>query len=167
MTDLWIVNASPIITLAKAGHLRLLLAQAPELWIPEPVALELLAGDPEDPARKQIESGWGKRVPLDRIASEVLEWGLGPGESSVLTLAAQAPSSLAVLDDASARSCARALGIPVTGTLGVILRAKLQGMIPSAAEVVQSLRSANLYLDSKTIQRALAGVGEEWNPYWS
>lgn len=109
MSELWVVNASPIITLAKAGYLHLLSDLAPEFQVPEVVARELLAGRPEDPARQALESGWGPRAPVGSIPAQILEWGLGQGESAVLTVAKERTQSVAVLDDAAARRCARTL----------------------------------------------------------
>ncbi|HYW83217.1 MAG TPA: DUF3368 domain-containing protein, partial [Spirochaetia bacterium] len=61
-----------------------------------------------------------------------MEWGLGPGETAVLGVALERAHCTAVLDDASARACARAFDIPLIGTLGVVLRARQRGVIPSA-----------------------------------
>ncbi|HEX2687058.1 MAG TPA: DUF3368 domain-containing protein [Kofleriaceae bacterium] len=49
------------------------------------------------------------------------------------------------------------------GTLGLILRAKRQGRIPSAADVLRALLAQGFYLDDKVISQALANtVGETW-----
>ena len=61
-----------------------------------------------------------------------------------------------------ARTCANALGIAVVGTLGAVLRAKRKTLIPSAADVLKTLRVAGLYLDDEVIRSALQGVGETW-----
>ena len=87
------------------------------------------------------------------------------GESAVLTLATSKPGALAVVDDAEARKCARTLGIPIIGTLGAVVRAKLEGHIESASEAIMALRDAGLYLDDETIAKALKdGLGEIWPP---
>jgi hypothetical protein len=52
VSDVWVTNASPVITLAKAGYLELLTRLPSELLLPEPVALEILAGPAADPARQ-------------------------------------------------------------------------------------------------------------------
>jgi predicted nucleic acid-binding protein len=67
-----------------------------------------------------------------------------------------------VLDDAPARACAKAFGVPLLGTLGVVLRAKKHGLIPDGAEVLRALRKAGLHLDDRTIRLALGHVGETW-----
>ena len=87
MPDRWVVNASPVITLAKAGHLALLTALATEVLLPEAVVAEVLAGPVTDPARQAVEEGWGTRVAVPQVPVSVLEWGLGAGETAVLAVA--------------------------------------------------------------------------------
>jgi predicted nucleic acid-binding protein len=90
LSEVWVVNASPIISLAKAGFLDLLDKLAPKLIVPEAVASEVLAGPEMDPARKTLETGWGNRASPRVIPERVLEWGLGAGESAVLALSLEA-----------------------------------------------------------------------------
>ena len=94
---------------------------------------------------------------------EILGWSLGAGESEVLSIALEQAGWTAVVDDATARSCARSLGIPVIGTLGVVLRAKRQGLVGSAAKIIQELRHVGLYIDDQFVQTVLKQVvGEDW-----
>ena len=162
MAEVWIANASPIIVLAKAGHLDLLPKLAGELWVPDAVVAEVLAGPPSDPARQALEAGEGKRASAKIIPPNLLEWSLGAGETAVLALALERLPCTALLDDASARSCARTLGVPVLGTLGVVLRAKKAGLIAGAAHVMAALRKSGLHLDDTVIRLALGRVGEKW-----
>jgi predicted nucleic acid-binding protein len=161
--NVWVVNASPVITLAKAGHLALLTEMADEILLPEAVAAELLIASAADAARQAVAGGWGIRIPVREVPATVLEWGLGAGETAVLAVALVRGDCTAVLDDAAGRRCASTLGIPVIGTLGVVLRAKHQGRIASAARVMQDLRVAGLYLDDATIADVLQhSAGETW-----
>ena len=163
MRDIWVVNASPVITLGKAGHLALLMEIADEILLPEAVVAELLAGPAADPARQAVAGGWGMRLPVAPVPATVLEWGLGVGETAVLAVALARGDCTAVLDDAAGRKCARTLGIPIIGTLGVVLRAKHQGRIASAARIMQDLLAAGLYLDDAMITNVLQhSAGETW-----
>ena len=162
MSDIWVVNASPVIALAKVDRLHLLHDLCKELLVPEAVVAEILAGPPSDPARLAVQRGWGATATVDRIAPDLLEWGLGTGETAVLALAMERKPATAVLDDAAARTCAKALGIEVIGTLGAVLRAKKKAIISSAADVLKSLRVAGLRLDNHMIRSALEGIGETW-----
>lgn len=158
----WILNASPVITLARVESLYLVEKLASEVIVPEPVSREILLGPQEDPARQMIEGGWGHQTSVVAIPERVIEWGLGAGESAVLALSTQRRNAVAILDDATARQCARALQVPVMGTLGIVLRARVQGLIPSASELVHELQRAGLYLDLGTVRTALEGIGESW-----
>jgi predicted nucleic acid-binding protein len=162
VSDIWVVNASPIIALAKVGHLQLLLDLSKELFVPEAVVAEILAGPASDPAKLALEHGWEAKVVADRIAPELLEWGLGAGETAVLAVATDRKPATAVLDDAAARKCAKALGIEVMGTMGVILRARKKGFIPSAADALKALQAAGLRLNDNMVRTVLKGIGEMW-----
>lgn len=164
MSDIWVVNASPVIALAKVGRLQLLHDLCRELLVPEAVVAEILAGPPSDPARVAVQHGWGTTVAVDRIAPDLLEWGLGTGETAVLAVAMERKPATAVLDDAAARTCAKAQGIEVIGTLGVVLRAKKKAIITSAADVLKALQVSGLRLDNSMIRSALEGIGETWEP---
>lgn len=161
MSEVWVANASPIIVLAKAGCLDLCTKLSSDVLLPQAVVDEIVAGPLADPARGMIEGGWGTRAAPRSIAPELLEWGLGPGETSVLALA-QERGAIAVLDDAAARTCAKAIGVSAIGSLGIVLRAKQRGMLQSAAETMKTLRNAGLHLDDKIIRAALQYVGESW-----
>jgi predicted nucleic acid-binding protein len=159
VAEVWVANASPVICLAKTGHLELLQQLPGVLLLPQAVVDEIMAGPEFDPARQALSSGWGTRLPI-AASGELLEWGLGPGETAVLALAQQRMPATVVLDDAAGRGCAKVFGIPVIGTLGVVLRAKKRGLITSAADVLRALQSAGLHLDERLIETALKKVGE-------
>ena len=68
-----------------------------------------------------------------------------------------------VLDDRAARRCAHALAIPCIGTLGIILRAKKEGLIQEAVPILKKLQGAGFHLDDHVVAEALrAAVGEVW-----
>ena len=164
MRETWVVNASPLISLAKIGRLDLLRSAERDVLIPAAVAEEILAGPAGDPASLALSAGdLAERVPTaNRV--EVVEWGLGAGETAVLSLALEMAAT-AVIDDREARAAARALGFRLIGTLGVVIRARRDGRIPSAAAVMADLRRVGLRLDDDLLRHALRQfVGEDWEP---
>lgn len=162
MSTVWVINASPMISLARIGRLDLLEAPEHVLNIPEAVAKEVLAGPQSDPARQALEAGFGGPRTNTALDLRVVEWGLGAGETAVLSQALLI-NATAVLDDGRARTAARVLGVKVVGTLGVVLNARRMQRIGSAAAVLHALRDAGMRLDDATIAAALArSVGEEW-----
>ena len=156
-----IVNASPLILLAKVGHLDLLRAGVPEIIVPDAVLREVSARGPVDPVVQEIQRApWLKIVPASPPPRRVLVWNLGAGESSVLTIALSDPDCEAILDDRDARRCASALRVGFRGTLGLVVLAKQLGSIPSARPVVDQLRRSGFYLTDDLTNQALALVGE-------
>jgi predicted nucleic acid-binding protein len=53
----------------------------------------------------------------------------------------------------------------VLGTLGLVVRARREGRIASAAETLRAMRHAGLRLSDDVVARALReAAGEEWRP---
>lgn len=122
MSERWVVNASPLIALSKVGHADWLAALSDELVVPQAVAAEIQAGPP-NPARQFLAAGRLPLLPAPPAVPEVADWGLGSGETAVLSWAATQPGWTAIIDDLPARRCARALSLPHKGTLAVVIRA--------------------------------------------
>jgi predicted nucleic acid-binding protein len=70
------------------------------------------------------------------------------------------PGAFAVVDDLEARRCAHAIGVPIRGTLGLVLVARRHGLVPAARPLLEALRRAGLYLSDDLLDRALREVGE-------
>jgi predicted nucleic acid-binding protein len=90
----------------------------------------------------------------------ILEWGLGAGESAVIAHAHANTGMAVIIDDLMGRKCARVLGIPVRGTLGIVLQAKQDGHIPNARRIIEELISGGMYLSRSVMDEALKRVNE-------
>ena len=161
MADQPAVDASPLIFLTRAGLLDLLRLAASEVVIPAPVAHEIQRRGPSDPAAQAIATvPWLHVIESPAVPPVIQAWDLGPGESAVLSWCSVKPGAEAIVDDLAARRCAHALGIPVRGTLGLVLLGKRSGQLAAARPVLESLRAAGMYLSDSVMNRALAMVGE-------
>ena len=67
---------------------------------------------------------------------------------------------LDLLRIAGSRIVVPAPGIPVRGTLGLVLTAKRRGLIPAARVVLEQLRQSGMYLSDSIMNRALTFVDE-------
>ncbi|MEP0804979.1 MAG: DUF3368 domain-containing protein [Chloroflexota bacterium] len=161
MSDRWILNASPLIVMGKIGQIDLYAAIAQEIAVPSAVAEEIKAGPETDAARLAIEAGKLPIVEAPPPSRELLAWDLGAGETAVISFATSNPGWTAILDDAAARKCANSFGVPVKGSLAVIVLAKKHGLIPSAKQVLRAMQAAGLHLDEKLISQILISVEEE------
>jgi predicted nucleic acid-binding protein len=158
-----VVNASPVISLARVGQVELLAHLPQQVVIPNEVAEEISAGPENDPARQIVESGLFKVVKTPAPPPEIFAWDLGKGETAVLSFALENPDWTAILDDNAARRCARSFSIGIIGTLAVVILAKQYGLIESAAQVLRALQSNDFRLDEAVIRSALKQtVGEKW-----
>jgi predicted nucleic acid-binding protein len=156
-----VVNTSPLIHLAEANRLDLLRDAARAIWVPEPVACEIHTyGDNDPTAHALITNPWLEIKAVPTLPARILAWNLGPGESSVLTLAESCRSAVAVIDDLAGRRCAEALGLPLTGTVGLVLLAKKLGRIASARKMLEMLRDHGMFLSDKVINQALQWIDE-------
>jgi len=145
----WVINSSPLIVLGKISQLSLLLKLAEEVVVPEGVAAEVGRGPDGDPARIWLEAEGSNFV---RMVGEpdptVATWDLGLGESHLLSWALLHKGCEAIVDDRAARNCARSLGIPVVGTLGVLLLAKRNALLPRIAPVLQQMSDSGFRIKS-------------------
>jgi predicted nucleic acid-binding protein len=153
----WVVNASPLIVLAKAGLVDLLPRLCETMVIPFGVAEEVGRGSPDDPAKLWLKLQGGEFLrEVGHVSSEVRGWDLGKGESEVLQWALVHPGVEAILDDRAARQCARTLDLPVRGTLGVLLKARKRGLIPGLASVLDQLGAVGFYIHPSIRTKALS-----------
>jgi predicted nucleic acid-binding protein len=157
----FVVNASPLILLAKIEALELLAELAEEIAVPAAVRAEVSAGPRTSaPLRRFLRQRALRREADAPVPEEIAGWDLGAGESQVLRFAVANPGWEAVLDDLEARRCARSLDVPLTGTLGIILRAKQAGQVKAARPMVEALVQRGAFLSRDLIEAALASVGE-------
>jgi predicted nucleic acid-binding protein len=161
----WIINSSPLILLGKIGRLELLPSLGASIKIPQAVSKEILGGPHSDPAKGWLEQqGKSFVIPDVPIPIDILAWDLGPGESSVISIAQLCSTSVCVLDDRAARNCAQVYGLKITGTLGILLKAKALGFIPRLIPEIENLLRVGSALSPRVIQEAIALAGESPMP---
>jgi predicted nucleic acid-binding protein len=148
----WVVNASPLILLGKAGHLGLLNGLAGEIAVPRAVVGEVGA-KPDGVSALRTLLALASVVHVDDEAPtpDILSWDLGAGETQVIAHAVAHPSDRVVIDDLEARRCAQAMGLRIIGTLGIVGRAKAVGLIGAAEPVIRRLRETGLYVKADSM----------------
>ncbi|MEX6687987.1 DUF3368 domain-containing protein [Danxiaibacter flavus] len=96
----------------------------------------------------------------DKSKQQLLEMHIDRGESSAIALALEMPGSTLIIDDYKARQIAAKLGIAFTGTIGVIIKAKLLGFIPSIKPILQEIKKTNFRLSLDLELQALKEAQE-------
>ena len=92
----------------------------------------------------------------DKLASRV-----DRGEASAIALALEIPNSTVILDDLKARKLAMELGLEMTGTVGVLLRAKQSGIVSAILPFIQAIRKTNFRLSGQVENEVLLLAGEK------
>lgn len=93
-------------------------------------------------------------------AALALVTDLGPGEAEVLALGLETAGSVVIVDDGLARRVAGTLGIPFTGTLGVLVDAKRAGLISAVAPLLDELQALRFRVAPDTRAAVLKIAGE-------
>lgn len=78
----------------------------------------------------------------------------------MIELAIEYEAERVVLDDLVARSLARARGLAVIGTLGLLLAARLRGELESLRAEVERLEEHGFRASRELVTRVLARAGE-------
>jgi predicted nucleic acid-binding protein len=115
-----------------------------------------------------ISSEYGQQLPewveiadpQDHYRQQILELQLDSGEASAIALAMETSDSTIILDDYKARRVAQQLGLRITGTIGVIVRAKLQGLIPSIKPLIDKIKTTDFRVSEMLEMQALREAGE-------
>lgn len=156
-----ISNTSPLLYLHQVGHLDLLRNLYGQIQIPQAVEEELRAG-----ARQGIDVPdvstleWVRIRPLrDRTLLPVVT-DLGSGEAEAIALAVAHPGSLLILDDSLGRRIARLNRVVHTGTLGVLVKARNEGLLASISPVIEALQKTTMYLTPSLIEMVMKQADE-------
>ena len=144
MPDSVIVDTSSLIALEKVGLLNILCDLYSEVLVPESVVREF--GTIGLPC-----------LSVRRVASNLLELlitdlNLGKGEAEAITLASETGYKI-VVDDSKARRVAQNMGLKITGTIGILLRAERSGLIESAEKKVRELKTKGFYISDELLER--------------
>ncbi|MEZ5584648.1 MAG: DUF3368 domain-containing protein [Candidatus Competibacteraceae bacterium] len=86
---------------------------------------------------------------------------LDAGEAETLALAVECPPALVLMDEREGRHTAQRLGIKTVGVVGVLIEAKVRGLIPQVGPLLEQLRQeAGFFLSDRVIHDARAFCGE-------
>lgn len=151
MLKIIIADTSCFIVLTKIGEIDLLQKIYGEVFTTPEVAEEF-----DEPLPNWVII----RSPLDRFRQTILESQLDRGESSAIALALDFEYSTVILDDLKARKMAEYLGVNYTGTIGVIVKAKLNGIILSIKPFLGKLKQTDFRISEELEMESLRQAKE-------
>lgn len=160
-----VVDAGPIIALAKIDRLSVVKPLFDEVWLPEVVVHEVLAKPGLETHR--IEAAMRRFM---RVASqpsnlaphlESFARGLDEGEKSVIALAGTlAPPVSVLMDDAAGRTLARRAGLGVLGFAGLLIKGREHGLVDRVVPLMLEARARGYWLDDALIEIVRRLTGE-------
>ncbi len=146
-----ILDTTCLIALEKLNLFNLLSQLYSEVLVPPQVVKEFSLTLPDFIQIRKVK---------DIKLLKVLMLQLGRGEAEVIALALEEGDCIIVLDDKKARKIAKDLNLKVTGTLGVLLKAKKLGLIEAICPLLQELKEKNFYISEKLERNVLKLSGE-------
>lgn len=161
MPEVVISNTSPIFYLHRLRRLDLLQKLYQEIIVPKAVVAELEAGRRQGEDVPAIDSyEWIKIRAIRSPQILGLSTDFGPGETEVLALALEESDSLVIIDEKLARKIARLRGLRVTGTAGVLLKAKQEGHILAVKPFLDRLQEIHFHL-SDNVRTLILSIAKE------
>ena len=156
-TDSIVINTGPLLALiAGYGDLSLLKKIYKRVLVPFEVCREIQAGGTTAFGLKEFVQSYfmeKQSVPLE--IGPFLKNSLDLAEASVIQLAVNENIPTVCIDEAVGRRIARLNGLCLTGSIGVLLRAKRKGLDISMSEAINRMQSNGIYLSKKVIDFAL------------
>lgn len=137
MPEIIIVDTSVLISLEKINLLQILCKMYNEVVLPEAVIKEF--------GNINLECYSAKKVESSLVNLLMRDLNLGKGEAEVIALAYETGLKV-LIDDLKARKIAGDLGLNITGTIGVLLKAEKLGLIESALENAKELKKKGFYV---------------------
>ena len=158
-----VINTSPTLALIAAlGDLKILDVLYDKVLMPFEVCLELQAGGNTGFGLSAFEeASWihKKQHPLDAV-TPFLANSLDRGEAAVIQLALDEGISRVAIDEVSGRRVARLSGLTVTGSIGILLRAKKEGYPITLRTAIERMHRQGIWLSQSVIDFALRESGE-------
>ncbi|GBC95186.1 hypothetical protein HRbin16_00973 [bacterium HR16] len=155
-------NTSPIMNLARVGHLYLLERLYLKVSIPEAVFHELQRSS-DLLGNTRFESlPWLDVSPVNnRLLVDALLLELHRGEAEAIALAVENKADLLLIDERIGRRVAERMGLRFIGVLGVLIQAKEEGIIRAVKPVLDSLiTQAGFWVGSAVYTRVLQEAKE-------
>jgi len=99
--------------------------------------------------------------PKDKNYQSIIEASVDKGEASAIALAIELEDCYLIIDDdRKGRKFAHQLGLTIIGTIGVIVAAKLAGIIPSVRPILSKIRTTNFRITERLELLILKKAGE-------
>ncbi|MCD4793282.1 MAG: DUF3368 domain-containing protein [Bacteroidales bacterium] len=156
-----ISNTTPILSLLKINKLHLLRELYGKIIIPNAVFQEIEEGKDKLFYKNLALLDWIIIENIKNNKPKEYIFDLDAGEADVLILAKEHNADLVILDEISGRRYAKQLNLNLTGTIGILLKAKEKGLIKSVKELLTELTEKGTWFHPKLILKTLELANEK------
>ena len=156
-------NTSPINNLAAIEQLHLLKALYGSIIIPAAVYRELTGYGTALPGCREVQTyDWiERREAMELPLLKSLKKKLHEGEAEAIALAIELNADWVLIDENRGRSAANQYGVKFTGVLGILVKAKEEGLIPLVKPLMDRLISeAGFWVNESLYFQILQLAGE-------
>ncbi len=157
-----VINTAPLIALVAAlGDLTVLQSLYSQVLVPFEVCQEILVGGSRGFAVAEFEAAtWLQKQQTPLTISPFLLNSLDRGEAAVIQLAMNENIQTVCIDEVAGRRIARLSGLSLTGSIGILLRAKRKGFPFSMQQAISQMLNRGIRLSPTVINFALEQSGE-------
>jgi len=153
-------NTTPIIALLKLNKLELLQQLYSEISIPTAVYKEIEAGKDTIFYTDLSKINWINIVEIEDKLAVKYFLDLDAGEAEAIVLATEISADLIILDEKLGRHYAKHVNLQVTGTIGVLIKAKKVGLIEELKPVFDELTEKGVWISERLKKEILREIGE-------
>ena len=154
-------NTTPLISLLKIGRLHLLESLYSTVIVPTAVWQEIEQGRDRPYYTDLLTLPFISIQSVSNIASVEYLTDRDRGEAEVIVLAREINADLVIIDEEAGRSYARHFNLTLTGTLGILLRAKQDGLIPEVKPLLEKLLASGVWISKWVFADVLVLAGEK------
>lgn len=156
-----VCNSGPLIALGILDKLALLNLLFEEIYVPDAVQKEILAGGIKLSGRDSFLQAKWIRIVTPKQNDLLLSALLDDGEAAVISLARELGIPLVLIDERKARKVARDVyALQAIGTARILMEAKQKNLLPEIASLFEKLRHEGYWIHDDIVQASLRAVGE-------
>ena len=153
-------NTTPIISLLKLSRLDILKELYSEITIPFAVFQEIETGKNKGYYKDLSKINWINIVKIQDNQALKYFLDLDAGESEAIILATELGADLIIIDEKLGRFYAKHADLKVTGTIGILIKAKNQGIVKYLKPLLYELIEKDVWISERLIGEVLKHVGE-------
>lgn len=150
-SEIIIADTSCLILLQKIAELDLIKSLSKTVYITQTIQEEF---------GKPLPSWIRVAIPKNKNYQAILEMELDPGEASAIALSLESPKSILIIDDLKGRKVADKLGIHYSGTFGLILKAKQEGIVKTIRPILSKIAQTDFRFSQSLLDTILKEADE-------